>query len=157
MLPLIGLFIALPILELYAIVKVGGLIGILPTLALLLGSSLLGAALLRHQGRGAWQRFNRALTERRFPGREVADGLMITGGGVLLVVPGFITDAFGLFLLFPPTRAIVRRLGGAYVARRFVVVGMGTRSAGTGYDATGRPYDFDATAEEVKDSPELSG
>ena len=92
MLPLIGLFIAVPILELYVIVKVGGLIGVLPTLVLLFGMSLLGATLLRHQGRGAWQRFNRALAERRFPGHEVADGLMITIGGALLLTPGFITD-----------------------------------------------------------------
>lgn len=164
MLPLIGLFIAVPILELYVIVKVGGLIGVLPTLVLLFGTSLLGAALLRHQGRGAWQRFNRALAERRFPGREVADGLVITVGGVLLLIPGFVTDFFGLLLLFPPTRAIARRLLQAWVARRFVVVGVGGMrgSAHPGYASgpgpANRPYDFDGTAEEVdEDRPELSG
>jgi len=161
LLPLIGLFIAVPILELYVIVKVGGLIGVLPTLVLLFGMSLLGATLLRHQGRGAWQRFNRALAERRFPGREVADGLMITIGGVLLLTPGFITDFFGLLLLIPPTRAIARRLLQAWVARRFVVVGMGgMRGAQPRYDSgpdpAGRPYDFEGTAEEIdSDDPRL--
>jgi len=161
-LPLIGLFIAVPILELYVIVKVGGLIGVLPTLVLLFGMSLLGATLLRHQGRGAWQRFNRALAERRFPGREVADGLMITIGGVLLLTPGFITDAVGLLLLIPPSRAIARRVLQAWVARRFLVVGAsgmrGARDPGQGYDPgqASRPYDFEGTAEEIDpDDPRL--
>jgi UPF0716 protein FxsA len=164
MLPLIGLFIAIPILELYVIVKVGGLIGVLPTLVLLFGMSLLGALLLRHQGRGAWQRFNRALAERRFPGREVADGLLITVGGALLLTPGFITDAVGLLLLIPPTRALARRLLQAWVARRFVVVGMsGMRgspppSYSAGPKPASRRYDFEGTAEEIdSDDPQLPG
>lgn len=154
---LVALFIAVPILELYVIIKVGGLIGVLPTLALLLAVSLLGAALLRHQGRSAWQRFNLALSERRLPGREVADGLMITVGGALLLTPGFITDAVGLLLLLPPTRAIARRLLSAYVGRRFVIVGMsGARSTHNGDPGGRRSYDFDATAEEIEpDDPRL--
>ncbi|HET7052667.1 MAG TPA: FxsA family protein [Solirubrobacterales bacterium] len=159
MLPLIGLLIAVPILELYVIVKVGGLIGVWPTLVLILAMSLLGAILLRHEGRGAWQRFNQALAERRFPGREVADGLMITVGGVMLLVPGFITDAFGLLLLFPPTRALARRLLQAYAARRFLVIGMGPRGAAAPrYDsgAAKRSYDYDGTAEEIEgEDPQL--
>jgi UPF0716 protein FxsA len=160
-LPLVGLFIAVPILELYVIIKIGGLIGILPTLALLFAMSLLGATLLRHQGRGAWQRFNRALAERRFPGREVADGLLITIGGALLLTPGFITDAVGLMLLIPPTRAIARRLLQGWVARRFTVVGVGGMRDGTpryssGPEPTSRSYDFEGTAEEVdRDEPQL--
>ncbi len=155
---LVLLFIAVPIVEIYFIVKVGELIGVLPTLALLVADALLGAALLRHQGRGAWRRFNAALTERRFPGREVADGLMIAVGGTLLLTPGFVTDVFGAILLIPPTRALVRRLMRAYVARRFTVVSLGgsdPAAAGTG---AARPYDFDSTAEETDaDDPRLPG
>jgi len=156
---LVALFIAVPILELWVIIEVGGLIGVLPTLALLLAMSLLGAALLRHQGRGAWRRFNAALAERRFPGREVADGLMITIGGALLLTPGFATDAVGLLLLLPPTRAIARRLLSAYLGRRLVLVGVGG-TPGPGRDTADPPprrdYDFDSTAEEVdEDDPQL--
>jgi UPF0716 protein FxsA len=156
---LIALFIVVPIAELYVIIRVGELIGVWPTLALLLADALLGALLLRHQGRGAWRRFNAALSERRFPGREVADGLMIAVGATLLLTPGFITDVFGFILLFPPTRAIVRRLTRAYFGRRFVVIGMasqaGRAASGRG---TGRSYDFDATAQEVEDDdPRLTG
>lgn len=155
---LVAVFIVVPIVELYVIIKVGGLIGVLPTLALLLADAVLGSLLLKHQGRGAWQRFNQALAERRFPGKEVADGAMIIAGGTLLLTPGFITDIFGLFLLIPPTRAIARRLLSGYAARRFVVVGVGgVRDASTRYDSTGqRTYDYDGTAEEIKDDdPQL--
>lgn len=151
---LIGLFIAVPILELWVIIEIGGLIGILPTLALLFAMSILGATLLRHEGRGAWQRFNQAISQRRFPGREVADGLLITIGGALLLTPGFITDAVGLLLLLPPTRAIARRLLQAYATRRFVVVGIGGAPPHQGSPT--RSYDYEGSAEEVDpDDPQL--
>ena len=151
---LVLLFIVVPIAELYVIIQVGEAIGVLPTLALLLADALLGSLLLRHQGRGAWRRFNAALGERRFPGREVADGLMIAIGGTLLLAPGFITDIFGLILLIPPTRAIVRGLLKRFTVGRFLVVGMpggGQFGAPRGPGAPGpsRDYDFDVTAEEV--------
>jgi len=155
---LVILFIVVPIVELYVIIQVGQAIGVLPTLALLLADALLGSLLLRHQGRGAWRRFNEALAQRRFPAREVADGVMIAVGGTLLLAPGFVTDAFGLILLIPPTRAIVRRLLGTYVGRRFLIVGTGRfRSPGPGPGPApgrgpaqpGRSYDFEGTAEEL--------
>jgi UPF0716 protein FxsA len=160
---LVVLFIVVPIVELYVIIQVGQLIGVWPTLALLLADALLGSLLLRHQGRSAWRRFNAALAERRFPGREVADGVMIAVGGTLLLTPGFVTDVVGLLLLIPPTRALARRLLRGYVGRRFIVVGAGG-SAGRGggapprQDSAGRPYDFDATAEEVdEDDRQIPG
>jgi UPF0716 protein FxsA len=151
---LIVLFIVVPIAELYVIVQVGQAIGIWPTLALLLADALLGSFLLKHQGRGAWRRFNEALAQRRFPGKEVVDGLLIVVGGTLLLAPGFITDIAGLILLIPPTRAIVRSLLRRFTIGRFLVVGMpGGGSFGTGGSPgerrPSRDYDFDATAEEV--------
>ena len=116
------LFIVVPIAELYVIIQIGGLIGLWPTLALLLADALLGSLLLRHQGRGAWRRFNEALAASRFPGREVADGVLIVVGGTLLLTPGFITDIFGLLLLIPPTRAIARRPMRPLLMRRFSIV-----------------------------------
>lgn len=149
---LVALFIVVPIVELYVIIKVGGLIGVWPTLALLLADAVLGSMLLRHQGRGAWRRFNQALAERRFPGREVADGLLIAVGGTLLLTPGFVTDIVGLVFLVPPTRAIVRRLLSGYMGRRFVVLGGPGPMPGPGPGPRGpgrRDYDYEATAEEV--------
>jgi UPF0716 protein FxsA len=152
---LILLFIVVPIAELYVIIKVGELIGVVPTLILLLADALLGSMLLKHEGRSAWRRFNQALAERRFPGREVADGALIIVGGTLLLTPGFLTDIVGLFLLLPPTRAISRRLLKRFTIGRFAVVGMGrgpgpfTRPPGGGSPRPSRDYDIDATAEEV--------
>src|SRR6476661_8201137 len=119
---LIVLFSAVPIAELYVIVQVGQAIGLWPTLALLLADALLGSFLLKHQGRGAWQRFNQALAERRFPGKEVVDGLLIVVGGTLLLTPGFLTDIAGVILLVPPTRAVVRRLLRRFTLGRFAIV-----------------------------------
>jgi UPF0716 protein FxsA len=147
---LVIFLIAVPIAELYVIVQVSELIGLLATLALLLAGALLGAILLRLQGRGAWRRFNAALSARRFPGREVADGLMIAVGATLLLIPGFITDLFGLILLIAPTRAVARRLMRGYLGRRFVVIGVADRTMrGKDRRGGGRPYDFDAPSEEV--------
>jgi UPF0716 protein FxsA len=178
---LVVLFIVVPILELWLIIEIGGLIGVVPTLLLLLADALLGSLLLRHQGRGAWQRFNKAIAERRFPGKEVADGLLIAIGGTLLLAPGFITDIVGIVFLIPPTRAIVRRLLKGVVGKRFLVMGgpagtaYGAASAGSkayGYARGGDPepngagssngasrdYDFEGTAEEIEgDDPQLPG
>src|ERR1043165_3338892 len=156
---LIVLFIVVPIAELYVIIQVGQLIGVWPTLFLLLADALLGSWLVKHQGRGAWRRFNEALAARRFPGKEVADGVLIVVGGTLLLTPGFITDVFGFFLLIPPTRAIARGLRKRFTIGRFAVVGVGgpgpfTRPGGGtrpngGGSRPSRDYDLDATAEEV--------
>lgn len=155
---LVALFIAVPILELWVIIQVGGAIGVAPTLALLLADALLGSLLVRHQGLSAWRRFNEAFAQRRFPGREIADGVLIVIGGTLLLTPGFVTDVFGLLLLIPPTRAIARRLLRRYAGRRFVLMGVdGPARRGPGAGPTDRrDYDFDATAEEIDgDDPQL--
>jgi UPF0716 protein FxsA len=156
---LIVLLIVVPIAELYVIIQVGELIGVLPTLILLLADAVGGSLLLKHQGRGAWRRFNEALAARRFPGKEVVDGVLIVIGGTLLLTPGFITDVFGIFFLLPPTRALTRRLLRRFAVGRFTVVGVGGPGAfgqtggpfgpGGGEPPPNRNYDFDVTAEEV--------
>jgi UPF0716 protein FxsA len=143
------LFIVVPIAELYVIVQVGQLIGLWPTLALLLADALLGSMLLKQQGRSAWRRFNEALAERRFPGKEVADGALIVIGGTLLLTPGFITDVFGLLLLIPPTRAAARGVLRRLTVGRFTVAGFPGGQPGAGPNGEARRYDYDASAEEV--------
>lgn len=152
---LVVFFIVVPIAELYVIIQVGQLIGLWPTLALLLADALLGSMLLKHQGRSAWRRFNEALAQRRFPGKEVADGVLIVIGGTLLLTPGFLTDIVGLLLLIPPTRAVARRVLRRFTIGRFAVVSI-PGGGGPGSSPAGgtRHYDYDATAEEV---PEDNG
>jgi UPF0716 protein FxsA len=120
---LVLVFILVPIAELYVIIKVGGAIGVVPTLVLLLADAVLGSMLLRQQGRAAWVRFNRALAENRVPHKEIIDGVLVIMGGALLLTPGFITDIFGLIFLIPPTRALVRRIAARTVVRRMAMGG----------------------------------
>src|SRR5215212_7482050 len=138
LLPLILLFIAVPIAELFVIIQVGEAIGVWWTIGLLIADSVLGSWLMRHQGRTAWRRFNEALQAGRVPGREVLDGALVIFGGALLLTPGFITDVLGLALLIPPTRALVRRVLARRLSQRVVVAG--PRSRGE-YDVEGTAVD----------------
>jgi UPF0716 protein FxsA len=138
---LVLVFIVVPILELFVLIQIGQAIGILPTIALLILDSVLGAMLMRSQGRTAWMRFNRALAEGRVPGREVIDGALVIFGGALLLTPGFLSDILGLILLLPPTRALVRRVLVARFGARLVA------SATTGASSrVGRMFTFEPGA-----------
>lgn len=115
LLPLVLLFVAVPIAELFVIIQVGQAIGVWWTIGILIADSILGSILMRSQGRAAWRRFNEAIRAGRVPAREVVDGALVIFGGALLLTPGFLTDILGLVLLIPPTRAVVR----AMLLRRF--------------------------------------
>jgi UPF0716 protein FxsA len=118
---LVVIFIVVPIAEIYVIIKVGEAIGLLPTVILLLADAVIGSMLLRHQGRAAWIRFNRALAEGRLPHKEVFDGILVIMGGALLLTPGFLTDIVGLVFLIPPTRAVIRAISARFVRRRLAL------------------------------------
>src|ERR1044071_5945711 len=128
LLPLVLLFIAVPIAELAVIIQVGQAIGVCWTLGLLVADSILGTWLMRHQGRAAWRRFNEAVQGARVPAREVLDGALVIFGGALLLTPGFITDILGLVLLIPPSRAIVRGILSRRLAHRMVASATRTRT-----------------------------
>jgi UPF0716 protein FxsA len=143
LLPLVLLFIAVPIAELAVIIQVGQAIGIWWTIGLLIVDSILGSWLMRHQGRSAWRRFNEAVQAGRVPAREVLDGALVIFGGALLLTPGFITDILGLILLLPPSRAIVRGILTRRLAHRMVASATRTRG-GAGFDVEGTAVDVDA-------------
>src|SRR4051812_50132202 len=110
MLPLLlVIFVLVPIAELAVIIQVGQEIGVWWTIAILIADSILGALLMRSQGRIAWRRFNEALQAGRPPAREGLDGVLGVFGGAVLLTPGLLTRLFGAPFLFPPTRAVVRR------------------------------------------------
>jgi len=141
LLPLVLLFIAVPLAELAVLIQVGEAIGVWWTIALLVADSILGWWLMRHQGRTAWRRFNDAMRAGRVPAREVIDGALVIFGGALLLTPGFITDVLGFILLIPPSRAVVR----AVLARRLthrMVTAAGARPRPRGdYDVEGSAVD----------------
>jgi UPF0716 protein FxsA len=128
---LVVAFIVVPLLELYVIIEVGQAIGLVPTILILLADSILGAALLRSQGRTVWRRFNAVTREGRVPHREILDGVMVIFGGALLLTPGFLTDVLGVLLLLPPTRAGIRRLVARLLSRRVVLSVAGPAAAAT--------------------------
>jgi UPF0716 protein FxsA len=123
LLALIAVFIVVPLVELYVILKVGDAIGAGWTILILVADSILGSLLLRSQGRAVWRRFNEAMSAGRMPHREVVDGVLVIFGGALLITPGFVTDIVGLIFLVPPTRALVRGLAMRRIGRR-IAVGM---------------------------------
>jgi len=128
--------------ELFVAIQVAHAIGALYTVLLLIVSWPLGGWALRSQGRAAWRRLNAAISAGRSPGREVLDGVLILIGGLLLIVPGFLSDVVGICALLPPTRSLVRGRLSRYLQGRFAV--RATRSRGVG-----RSYDVDSTATDV--------
>jgi UPF0716 protein FxsA len=107
--PVLLVLLAAAIIELTVLIAVGQVIGVLPTIGLLVLASLLGAILLRHEGGRTLRAFAEAVRTRKPPHRELVDGMLIAAAGVFIVLPGFVSDVFGLLLLLPPTRALVRK------------------------------------------------
>jgi UPF0716 protein FxsA len=139
-LPLVLLvaFVVVPLLELWVILRVGSVVGAGWTIAALLAVSVVGAWLVKREGRSAWRRFRNALGDR-VPAAEVVDGALVLVGGTLLLTPGFLTDAVGLALVIPPSRALVNRAIRSRVRHQFGLGPAGrTPPPGTG---AGRPQD----------------
>ena len=158
---LIGLLIlVVPIAELYVIFQVAGVIGGWNTLALLVLESLIGAWLLKRQGRGALRRVAQALDEGRVPGRELVDGFLLVLAGVLMITPGFLTDIVGFLLLLPPTRSLVRgvlirRFRAGRYGRLFTMAG---GSGGSGFVGAFRTDGVqDTTGRDRSDPPRRPG
>ncbi len=110
----VALAIVVGVVEISVIIQVGQWIGFLNTVGLLLLVSLVGAWLVKRQGLGVMARIREQRSAGRIPATEAFDGALILVAGVLLVIPGFVTDALGLLLLIPPVRAVARR----FVSRR---------------------------------------
>ncbi|KAF1056425.1 MAG: hypothetical protein GAK44_00242 [Pseudomonas delhiensis] len=108
------LLLLYPLVELAVLIKVGSVIGVGLTLLLLIAGAVIGAALLRVAGITTALRARERLSRGELPEKEVFEGLMIAVGGLLLMLPGFISDVIALFCLLPFTRRLV--LGG--VSRR---------------------------------------
>jgi UPF0716 protein FxsA len=97
------------VVEIVALVALWSAIGLGWTLLVLLGGSVVGLWLARREGVRAAQALAEAVSNRRVPTAEVTDGMLVAAGGVLLFLPGLVTDLAGLLLVLPPTRALVRR------------------------------------------------
>ena len=150
---LVVAFIVVPLVETYVLIQVGQVIGVVPTIALLIADSIVGAWLFRREGRRTWRAFRQALEERRMPAREVADGALVLVGGTLLLTPGFVTDVFGLLCVLPPSRAVLRRMLTGLVAARLGVPGMVAGAAARGMRRRTASSYGDVVEGEVVDGP----
>ena len=110
LLPLLVLFVGVPIVEIWLILQVGHAIGGLNTVLLLIADSIIGSWLVRREGMKAWSRLREAINAGRMPTKELVDGALVVVGGALLITPGFLSDALGLLCVLPFTRPGVRSL-----------------------------------------------
>ncbi|MCB0830308.1 MAG: FxsA family protein [Solirubrobacterales bacterium] len=152
---ILALLIIWPIAELFVMIQVANWVGFFWMLFLLFASAVAGILILQHRGRAHWRRFRGAIDERRPPAKEAFDGVMITAGAMLLIIPGFITSAIGLFLLFPPTRWLVRLVALTLFASKFKVAATTATWGNRGYSyyrgSRRTSYDVEGEAVDVTD------
>ena len=102
--PLFLLFIFVPLLEIYFLLKVGNIIGAFPTVLVVVSTAIAGTWLLKQQGLATLMRLQTSAAQGRMPAQEMAEGLALAFGGALLLTPGFVTDIIGFLCLIPFTR-----------------------------------------------------
>lgn len=146
--PLFLLFLAVPLIEIALFIQIGGVIGLWPTLGIVVLTAVLGAMLVRSQGVAAMNNLRHSLGELNDPTEPLAHGAMILFSGALLLTPGFFTDAVGFALLVPGVRAAVYR----YIRSRVTVQ---TFEYGTRPEPKDEPDIIDAEFEDL-DPPDES-
>ena len=122
---LLILFTAVPLLELWLLIRIGSAIGAGSTMAVVLLTGVIGAALARREGYRTMLRINESVARGQLPAVEMVEGVLIFIAGVVLVTPGVITDALGFALLVPPLRAWIGRSLTNYFKSRITIVGPG--------------------------------
>ena len=120
-------FTIIPVSEIYILIAIGGQIGILPSIGLVILTGIVGASLARSQGLQTLGRIRDSFQQGVVPGEELLNALLIAIAGIVLLTPGFLTDAAGLFLLIPATRTLCRE----WLKRRIELV-YAQRNAGDG-------------------------
>jgi len=118
---LLLLFTIVPLIELYLLITIGGVIGVVPTIAIVLGTGILGAWLARWQGLAVLRRVNEEMAAGRLPTDALIDGLLVLVAAAVLLTPGLLTDTAGFVLLVPASRAVIRKAVAAAIARRVQV------------------------------------
>lgn len=102
------LMIVIPALEIWGLVKASDLIGGWQTVLAVIATGVIGAYLAKMEGIRTWMQAQNDLNQGQIPGQAILDGISIFAGGLLLLTPGFFTDAIGLSLIIPPTRHLLQ-------------------------------------------------
>ena len=132
-------FLVMPILEIVVLIQVGQVIGPWWTILLLVLDSILGAWLIKREGRRAWRALRDRLESGRIPARELADGVLVVVGGALMLSPGFVSDLLGILLILPITRPLFRGLLMSYAGRQVVRRGQNLGGQNLGGQNAARP------------------
>ncbi len=103
------LFLVVPIVEIYLLLEVGGLIGAFPTIILVVLTAVIGAGLLRQQGLSTLARLQQNMGQGKIPAQEMIEGVLLAVGGALLMTPGFVTDTMGFLCLLPFSRKFIAK------------------------------------------------
>jgi len=103
------LFLVIPIIEIFFLIKVGEVIGAWPTIGLVVLTAVIGAGLLRQQGLSTLARFQQNLSTGKIPAQEMVEGILLAVGGALLMTPGFVTDTMGFLCLLPFSRKFIAK------------------------------------------------
>ena len=111
-------FLVVPFVELFVLIQVGQAIGALPTIALLVVVSVVGAWLVKREGLGVVRRAQEQVRRGQVPATELVDGVLILFAGALLLTPGFFTDVFGIALMIPAVRRALRALASKQLGKR---------------------------------------
>lgn len=117
---LLILFIAVPVIEIGLFIQVGGVLGLWPTLALVLITAFVGASLVRSQGLHTLMTVQQRIQRGEMPAQQIVEGVMLAVAGVLLLTPGFMTDVMGMLVLLPAPRAMLAK----YLMSKMVVTNM---------------------------------
>jgi UPF0716 protein FxsA len=117
------LFVGVPLLEIVVLLRVGRAIGPWWTILLMIVSAVVGAWLIKREGRRTVRALSESLSRGRMPAREIADGILILVGGTLMLTPGFVTDVVGILVILPLTRPLARGALAKAVSARLVVPG----------------------------------
>jgi UPF0716 protein FxsA len=125
------LFVVVPVLEIYVLIRIGQVIGAWWTVLLLIADGFLGSWLMKREGARAWAALRVALQSGRMPTRELADAALILVGGTLLVTPGFVSDVAGVFCVLPLTRPLARRALTRFLTRRLLAAASPAPVGGT--------------------------
>ncbi len=107
---LLFIFIILPVAEMFLLIEIGKAIGTIEVIGLTIATGIAGAALAKSQGLSVLRKMQGEMAEGKMPAVNLIDGVMILIGGILLLTPGVLTDAFGLLLLVPWTRVLMKKL-----------------------------------------------
>jgi len=150
------LFLVIPILEIYFLIKVSDIIDVFPTIILVILTAVIGAGLLRQQGLSTLARLQQNMGQGKLPAQELIEGVLLAVGGALLMTPGFITDTIGFLCLIPFSRKFIAKV----IMKRSkdkLVAGASAQMGGFSYSSTSSRYHNQTQGNDSSDSSIVEG